>query len=111
MRRIDPSRHWVPGALLAATALVLIGAGASKKKRHEPPPPKADETVADVAYIYLGKETLLEGVGLVVGLDNTGGSPARSYSQQRLVDDMRKAGVENPNKLLESKKVSMVTVK
>ena len=38
----------------------------------------------------------VEGVGLVVGLDNTGADPPPSWYRKQLVDEMSKAGVEKP---------------
>src|SRR4051812_832490 len=111
MRRTAPSRPWVRGALVAATALALVGASSAKKKRREPPPPKVEETVADLADIRSMGETKLEGVGLVVGLDGTGGDPPQSYYREKLINDMRKAGVEGPDKLLADPHVSMVLVR
>ena len=113
MRRADPRRVRALAALVvvSALALSLAGAGAPKKKRAEPPPPKVEETVADLAYIQQHGEIKLEGVGLVVGLDDTGVDPPPSYYREKLVDEMRKAGVENANKLLEDPRVSMVIVR
>jgi flagellar basal body P-ring protein FlgI len=113
MRRTDPSRARAATALAAITALAvtLAGAGPLKKKRAEPPPPKAEETIGDLADIFRGAETKLEGVGLVVGLDDTGVDPPPSWYRQKLVDDMRKAGVEKPNEWLKNPKVAMVIVK
>jgi hypothetical protein len=97
--------------LAAVSALALAGAGLPKVKRAEPPPPKVEETITDLAYINRGTEIKLEGVGLVVGLDNTGVDPPPSWYRQKLVDEMRKANVENPNRLLKDPQVSMVIVR
>ncbi|MFO0907226.1 MAG: flagellar basal body P-ring protein FlgI [Isosphaeraceae bacterium] len=113
MWRVDPRRVRGFMALTTISALaVLAGAGPiSKKKRAEAPPPKVDETISDLAYIASNSETKLEGVGLVVGLDDTGVDPPPSWYRQKLVDDMRKAGVEKPNEWLKNPKVAMVIVR
>ena len=111
MRRIHPRRVRSAAALTAIGALALTLSGAGPKgKRAEAPPPKVEETVGDLAYITSGAETRLEGVGLVVGLDDTGVDPPPSYYRSRLIDEMRKAQVEKPNELLKNPKVSMVIV-
>jgi len=109
MRRADPRHPWALTALAAITALSLVGAGSSKKRRETPP--KVEETIGNLAYIQSKGELRLEGVGLVVGLDNTGSNPGPSWYRDQLVDEMRKAGVENPNKLLNSSNLSIVIVR
>ncbi len=111
MRAIDPRRVRAI-AILAATgfvALSLAGADRPKKKRPDTPP-KVEEAVGDLAYIVRTAEIKLEGVGLVVGLDNTGVNPGPSYERTKLLEEMRRAQVDNPNKLLEDPRVSMVQV-
>jgi flagellar basal body P-ring protein FlgI len=113
MRRTFTGRPWAQRALVAIAALALIqmGAAPTKKKRKEPPPPKVQETVGDLAYVVSRGEMKVEGVGLVVGLDNTGANPPPSWQRQQLVDEMSKADVEHPERLLDSPQVSMVIVK
>jgi flagellar basal body P-ring protein FlgI len=100
--------------LVATLTLALLQTGASpttKKKKKEPPPPKVSETVGDLAFVVSRGETKLQGVGLVVGLDNTGADPPPSWYRKQLVDEMGKAGVEKPERLLTSTQVSMVIVR
>lgn len=54
---------------------------------------------------------LIEGVGLVTGLPGTGGDPPVSYWRTRLLDDMRRRGVENPNQILQSRSTALVVVR
>ena len=110
MRRTDAKRGWFPAALWVIAALILAGA-APKKKRIEGPPPKAEESIGDVAYIPMPSEQKLEGVGLVAGLDNTGADSPNSWYREHLIEDMRKAGVEDPNQILADPHFSMVIVK
>ncbi len=56
-------------------------------------------------------EMKVEGVGLVVGLDNTGVDPPPSWYRKQLIDEMSKAGVEKADKFLASSQVSMVIVR
>ncbi len=108
MRRTIPERtRWI-GALVAGAALISTGAGPSKKK--EPPPPKVEETIGDVATI-IGTDYKVEGVGLVMGLDNTGSDPAPSWQRTKLLDEMRKAGVPHPDQYLRTKTMTLVTVR
>ena len=114
MRRKAPRRQRAVAALaaLGALAVGLAGAGPlSAKKKPDKSPVKVEECVGDLAYITNSGDTKLEGVGLVVGLDNTGADPPPSYYRSKLLDDMRKEGVENPNQILKSAQVSMVVVK
>jgi flagellar basal body P-ring protein FlgI len=110
MRRTVFKRSQTLAVLAAVTALAMVGAGTSRKRK-EPPPPAVDETISNLAYVYSSAETKVEGVGLVVGLDKTGANPPQSYYRQRLLDEMKKAGVEDANKKLSDPNVSMVIVR
>jgi flagellar basal body P-ring protein FlgI len=109
MRRIDPRRVRAVAALAAISA--LAAAGASPLKKRAETPPKVEETLGDLAFIVSTTDVKLEGVGLVVGLDDTGADPPPSYYRQRLVDEMKKASVDRPNELLKNPKVAAVVVK
>jgi flagellar basal body P-ring protein FlgI len=114
MRRIDSRRVQVIASLAAigALAVALGGAGTPPKKKKPGIPPRVEETVGDLADIFHRSELVLDGVGLVVGLDNTGGDAPPSTDRQRLIDMMRKESVENPNRMLkEDHTVSMVHVR
>ena len=52
----------------------------------------------------------LHGVGLVTGLNNTGGDPPPTAARTQLLNDMRKIGVKNPNRVLHSKSTALVKV-
>ena len=114
MRRIVPRYTWASGivAAIAVLAFVPFGtAAAPAKKKAKEPPLKIQETVGDLAYVVSNGEQKVEGVGLVVGLENTGSDPPPSSYRQQLVDTMSKAGVEHADKLLGNPQVSMVLVK
>ena len=74
MRRTDPRRLWALTALAAITALSLVGAGSSKKRKDSPPPRSRRPSATSLTSRARARLTL-EGVGLVVGLDNTGSNP------------------------------------
>jgi flagellar basal body P-ring protein FlgI len=111
MRQMVPRGAWARRALvaMALVALLPLGAGPTKKKKETPP--KVDETVGDLAFVVSKGEMKVEGVGLVVGLDNTGADPPPSPFRKQLVDEMSKAGVEKADRLLANPQVSMVMVR
>lgn len=111
MRRTELRPGQALAVLAAVTALALVGAGSARKKRYEPPLPKVEETVSNLASIVSRAETKVEGVGLVVGLENTGSDPPPSWYRQKLLEEMRKAGVENANKMLADPRMSMVIIR
>jgi flagellar basal body P-ring protein FlgI len=112
MRRTVPRRTWAHGALVAITALALAQMGAAPpKKKKEGLPPKVQETVGDLSFVVSRGETNVEGVGLVVGLDNTGVDAPSSWYRKQLVDEMSKAGVVKAEKFLTNPQVSMVIVR
>lgn len=53
---------------------------------------------------------VLQGVGLVTGLDGTGGDPPPSPFRTKLLDEMRRQEIENPNQILASPDTAMVVV-
>lgn len=53
----------------------------------------------------------LEGVGLVVGLDGTGGDPPPSSYREVLADDMRRRGIADPETILRSPNTALVIVR
>ncbi|ADG67003.1 flagellar P-ring protein [Planctopirus limnophila DSM 3776] len=54
---------------------------------------------------------ILEGVGLVVGLNGTGGDPAPSQFRSLLLEDMKRRNVPNPNQILASPNTALVVIK
>jgi hypothetical protein len=109
MWRRNGQRTRVPAALLGVAALALVGAGTPWKKREQPL--KIEEAITDIANISSHPDVRLEGVGLVVGLDNTGRDAPPGWHRERLVDEMQKAGVDKPNQLLTDPRLSMVIVR
>lgn len=112
MRQTIPRRTWAHGALVAIGVLALISAGAgTPKKKGKGTPPKVQETIGDLSFVVSRGETKVEGVGLVVGLDNTGVDPPPSWYRKQLIDEMTKAGIEKADRFLASSQVSMVIVR
>jgi len=54
---------------------------------------------------------VLEGVGLVVGLNGTGGDPAPSMYRTELMNELKRRGVPNPNTVLQSPNTALVLVR
>jgi hypothetical protein len=54
---------------------------------------------------------VLEGVGLVVGLNGTGGDPPPSPERESLLDDMRRRNVKNAKEILRSPNTALVVVR
>ncbi len=55
--------------------------------------------------------TPLEGVGLVVNLPGTGGDPAPSMYRTALLEEMKRRGVRDPNRILQSPDTALVIVR
>jgi flagellar basal body P-ring protein FlgI len=111
MRRFQSIRGAGFAALALSAAVALLGADEPKKKKKpEAPAPKVEETIGTIARVLSG-DYRVEGVGLVIGLENTGSNPPPSTQRTRLINDMRKAGVPHPEDILERPTVSMVIVR
>lgn len=54
---------------------------------------------------------VLQGIGLVVGLDGSGGDPPPSSSRTLLREEMTRRGVENSNEILRSPNTALVVVR
>lgn len=96
--------------ILPVLILAALGA-APPKKRPAAPPPKPEEVVTDLAFVANLVDRKVEGVGLVVGLDNTGSDPPPSWYRTKILTEMRKARVEDAEKILASKTTSVVLVR
>jgi flagellar basal body P-ring protein FlgI len=64
-------------------------------------------------YVTIGNMNVvtLEGVGLVAGLPGTGSDPPVSAWRTRLLDDMRRRDIPNPNEILRSDSTALVVVR
>jgi hypothetical protein len=80
-------------------------------EKPEDNPSSKVKLVGDVA-VPLGREALaVDGVGLVVGLKGTGSNPPQSIYRTKLLDEMRKRGVDKPEQLLASPDTALVLVR
>lgn len=87
--------------------------------RSQDPTAADDDFETKVDTRFIGKYTTvsglnmvtLEGVGLVVGLNGTGGDPPPSAYRTALLNDMRKRKVRNPNQILRSPNTALVVVR
>src|SRR5436305_571932 len=68
------------------------------------------KTIRDVASFANTDPIQVSGVGIVVGLDGTGGDPPPGGYRDMLLNDLRKRGVENPKEVLASPNNVMVLV-
>jgi hypothetical protein len=106
-------------ALLFSAATVLIGlAGCGKLSLRSQNPDDDDEIkvpqtafIADQVTVSGLHPIQVETVGLVTGLDNTGGDSPPSMWRTMVVEDMRRRGVKNPNTLLQSPSTAVVIVR
>ncbi len=111
MRKIDFRRALTVGTLAAGMAVCAMGPGKPDKPlKKNVPAPKAEETLGDLAKVPPMSPTRVEGVGLVVGLDNTGSDPPPSGYRNKLLDRMRKANVHDAEKILASGTTSLVLI-
>src|SRR5205085_12335908 len=78
MRQRPRGRVVALGSWLVLAALLAAAPGTPKKKV-DAPPLKVEETIADLADIRSNGDLRVEGVGLVVGLDDTGSDPEPSH--------------------------------
>lgn len=84
-------------------------------RSQSPEEPAADEgparLVGDLAVPFGMFPVKVEAVGLISGLHGTGSDPEPSPQRGRLLDEMKKHDVKNPNALLASRNYSLVLVR
>lgn len=108
LRQIEPNRREALAAM--AGVALLVGADKSTPKLVSAPP-KHTDMIGDWAVIVAQRNQKVEGVGLVVGLSGTGSDPETGPFRENLLDQMRKAGVDTPSKILASPNTSLVIVR
>lgn len=109
-------RHW---KTLASLALVLTLGCQKFDLRSQSPDTPVEDFETKVETPLIGEFTTtaglnlitLQGVGLVVGLDGTGGDPPVSVYRTTLLNDMRRRGIPNPNQILADPSTAMVVVR
>lgn len=105
------SRRGIRALLATVTAVALSGADGPPPSKATAKFAKTDEILSDICDIQSAASLKVQGVGLVIGLDNTGSDPEPGPLRTKILDEMRKAKVERPNDLLGSKWCSLVIVK
>jgi hypothetical protein len=106
------------GWMVAALLLALAGCSSAQTRGQvadEAEPVETDDiknvkTIADVTDVVPPMPVQVSGVGLVYGLDGTGGTPANSEWRQKLEEQLVKQGVPDVKAMLDSPKYSMVFV-
>jgi flagellar basal body P-ring protein FlgI len=73
--------------------------------------PPETEYIKDRVTISGLHPIIIESVGLVTNLDNTGGDPPPSMYRTMLVNDMKKRGVASPNKVLQDPTKALVLIR
>lgn len=105
---------WIFGGL-SAVVLVLAGCATTNQQRgkaaEEPEAARYDlPTIGERTVVANAEPLVLGGVGLVEGLDGTGGDCPHDGYRAMLADQLRKDGVQNANKLLSSPDCALVLV-
>lgn len=102
--------------VLGVVLLALAGCATTQTSRfvaEEEPErdPLADvKTIGDVTSVANADSVVLSGVGLVVGLNGTGGGAPPGTYRQILEADLKKKGVDNIKEILNSNEVALVLV-
>lgn len=125
MTRLDFPRRPAVRPYLVASALLSLLCGCqvfpmdSWFTRSQSPSSQEDPSMATSPPQTIGDYTTisglnlitLEGVGLVTGLDGTGGDPPPSPHRMALLKDMQRRDVRNPKQLLKSPSTALVIVR
>ena len=82
----------------------------SQSPEEAPAEESSTPLIADFASATGMQPTCVESVGLMVGLHGTGSDPTPSPYRDALLEEMKTRGVSNPNSILRSGNVSLVTV-
>jgi flagellar basal body P-ring protein FlgI len=98
--------------MLADNAASCLQAAARDAKKERPRENKPlPQFVGDYIRVSGLHAITIEGVGLVSGLNATGGDTAPSRYRTMLVEDMQKNGIKNPNTVLQSSNYALVLVR
>ena len=113
----DRPPHYVYLTVVFACFLSLTGCttpairSQSPDNEELPEIPETTQLVEDLARPTGLKTLAVEGIGLVVGLDGTGGDPPPSSRREILINEMRTHRVFQPNRVLASPETSLVLVR
>ncbi len=113
-RCAGPGPLWFWGGL---GALLLVLAGCSQTTQHRAQSAEETElqrydlaTIGDRTSVGNAEFVPLGGVGLVEGLDGTGGDCQHDSYRNMLADNLRKEGVQHVNQVLSSPEYALVIV-
>lgn len=100
--------------VILSSALVLTGCQTALPRLQKEEETEKDrygvKTVGDYTSVGNAQPVPVGGIGLVVGLEGTGGEPANDANRSILEDDLRKEGVKNLKEVLASPNIAMVLV-
>jgi flagellar basal body P-ring protein FlgI len=102
--------------LTVACSFTFLSAGTKSEESSDSEDKKYDTKVetpmiGDYTTFSGLQPVMLEGVGLVVGLNGTGGNPAPSIYRTELMNDLKRRGIQNPNAILQSPNTALVLVR
>lgn len=84
----------------------------SKKKSKDEFASKTDtKLLGEYMSVHGNSPVVLQSVGLVTGLDGTGGDPPPSVARTELREEMTRRGVKQPESILKSKSTALVVVR
>ncbi len=106
---------WTPVLVLGGLLAILGGCMSVDQPRYqaadEPEPDRyAVETIGEKTSVGNAEPMPVGGVGLVEGLEGTGGEPPNDENRARLEEMLRKKGVREIKKLLNSADVALVLI-
>ena len=100
--------------VILSSALVLTGCQTALPRLQKEEETEKDrygvKTIGDYTSVGNAQPVPVGGIGLVVGLEGTGGEPANDANRSILEDDLRKEGVKNLKEVLASPNIAMVLV-
>ena len=102
---------------LSALCCAVVGCMSPLLRQQSPESAKSEESqrettlIGNIAHPYGMNYIKLESVSLATGLSGTGDDPPPSSQRARLMDEMKRREVENPNEVLASPNTALVLVK
>ncbi|MFA5292258.1 MAG: flagellar basal body P-ring protein FlgI [Phycisphaerae bacterium] len=120
--QITRRKHIFSVFLLLAILLCILPSESFAKKQKKskdkkietPPPAQLDKTIGDLAEVVAFNPIPVKGIGLVVGLPNTGSSECptdiRNYLRQYILTQVGKKNSVNPDMMINNKDTAVVIV-
>src|SRR5206468_3275359 len=98
-------------SVFAMAGYTAGAAGDKKSKDKDETETKDPKSIGDVAAVSGLQSYPVRGVGLIVGLADTGSDPGPGPDRDALLQDMQKRGVKNPEEILRSSTTALVLVR